>query len=177
MRGVAFAAALLAWGLYGCAQAQSAERWRSADRFVELSLPAGWSVIQDAERGAEYPLIVASPAMAARRENCSVLIVVSPPGPLRHDQTMLNNARADLTAEGLFAAPDVVHAFRNEMIDGVRVVSYDIESENARLMERLLQFSRGGRRTEYVLSCEIAASAEQDITAAAQWLASLNIRR
>jgi hypothetical protein len=173
----AVVAALLTWSIAGCAAAQSSERWRSSDGLVQLTTPAGWSVITDETRAADYPLILASPEMAARQEDCSALIIVSPRGPLPHDQAMLNDARSGLTAEGMFAAPDLVHAFQNEIVDGVRVISFDVERDGVRRLERHLQFSRRGERTEYVLACQVASDAAADLRASAEWLASLEIHR
>jgi hypothetical protein len=177
MKKAVAVAAFLLCGLIGCAEARGPSQWRSGDGVARVTMPEGWSVITESARADDYPLVIASPSMASRQENCSVLVIAHPRGPLPHDQDMLNRARADLTAEGLFASPDVVRAFSNELINGVRVVSYDVEREGARLMERLFQVSRRGRHTEYVLGCQVAADASADIEASARWLSSLEIHR
>lgn len=167
------AAILLASIFAGCADPQGSSQYRELEGGVRLETPQGWREI-DAPDGADA-LVIASPSMISRQEDCRATVVVFGPSPLPHDQLMFNDGMANLTAEGMFGPAVIVHSFKNDVIKGVRVVSYDVERGGMRLMESLFRTSRTGVRTEYAFSCEVLATDKADIDASQRWLGSLDV--
>jgi hypothetical protein len=149
--------------------------WTAPDGAFTVTIPAGWAPTEDASADATRLLTIASPTQIQGQQilrQCSVEQAIVPGGAMQQE---LNALSEGATAESLFGAP--AHSFSNEIVNGVRVVSFERNMGDFRHLQAMFAIAGEAVARRYTVACGAGGgeNAETDIAAMQQFMSSLSI--
>jgi hypothetical protein len=153
--------------------------WTSADGVFSVAIPPGWASVPDPSAGDERLLTIGSPIQQAdiALRQC----VIDQRGMSRGrsvSQDQLNTVGTENTAESMNPNGSV-NAFRNEIVQGVRVFFLDESIGAFRHLQMIFHIARPQGFVQYTLSCGASRgqAADQDIAAMQAFMSSITINR
>lgn len=144
--------------------------WTSPDGAVSLTIPDGWAPAEDASADERRLLTVASQTQIVGQDTLRQCSVERAALPGRPTQEQINAASAPATAEALLGPPsesNAVHTFSNEIVNGVRVVSFDRNMGVFRHMQSVFVIAGGDGVVQYTVACGAGGGENADIDIAA----------
>lgn len=153
--------------------------WTEPSGAFSVTIPAGWANAEDPTADGQRLLTIASQTQIQGQDSLRQCSVEALRGP-QLTQDMLNAASAGATSESLLgpaAADNEVHTFSNEIVDGVRIVSFDRNTGNFRHMQTVFAIAGADAATRYTVACGAGGgeNADIDIAAMQQFMSSLSI--
>ncbi|MEZ5958041.1 MAG: hypothetical protein R3C27_12630 [Hyphomonadaceae bacterium] len=154
--------------------------WTSPDGVLSLTVPADWAPAEDASAGATRLLTVASQTQIVGRQTlrqCSVERAVTPNGQAQQQVNAMTESSTAESVLGPASGSNPVHSFSNEIVNGVRVISFDRNTGNLRHMQSVFAIADGRELVRYTVACGAGEgeNADVDIAAMIQFMSSLAI--
>jgi hypothetical protein len=154
--------------------------WISADGVISVTIPAGWSNAEDPSADEQRLLTIASPTQIQSQQALRQCSVEGLAGGPQITQDALNAASEGATAESLLGPPgeqNDVHTFSNEIVNGVRVVSFYRNMGDFRHLQTVFALAGARGATRYTVACGLGGgeNADIDVAAAQQFMSSLSI--
>lgn len=164
---------------------ETGARWTSSDGAFSLSIPRGWQRVDRLAQGTRLLVIASSTGLARPNRGDLELCYVS--GEEFEDISPQTQDRINAMMDGLLpvllAAPPrpiAVHSSSSELIDGVRVLNFDMDLQTdgalTRQMRGVFSLSMGARMiAQYSIVCDAGSTYEAaDLEAMRGFIASLS---
>lgn len=153
--------------------------WTEPSGAFSVTIPAGWANAEDPSADEQRLLTIASQTLIQGQQTLRQCSVEAQRGP-QLTQDLLNAASAETTSESLLGPPseqNEVHAFSNEIVNGVRVVAFDRNIGVFRHMQTVFAIAGTEGATRYTVACGAGGgeNADIDIAAMQQFMSSLSI--
>lgn len=154
--------------------------WTSPDGVVSLTIPDGWAHTEDASADSSRLLTVASQTQIVGQQTlrqCSVERVAIPNGQTQEQINALTESTTAVSLLGPESESNEVHSFSNEIVNGVRVVSFYRNMGVFRHMQTVFAIANGSELARYTVACGAGGgeNADVDIAAMQGFMASLAI--